>query len=89
LGFYLNYDAKFRAALQSHQGTMGVEFKWFKGGARKPRHAGHEVLRERFSHWTIRDSPLRTSVASGAKAERLIQILSQAHHLSLIVIMQS
>jgi uncharacterized protein with beta-barrel porin domain len=25
---YLNYDAKFRAALQSHQGTMGVEFRW-------------------------------------------------------------
>ena len=25
---YLNYDAKFRAALQSHQGTLGVEFKW-------------------------------------------------------------
>jgi uncharacterized protein with beta-barrel porin domain len=25
---YLNYDAKFRAAAQSHQGTFGVEFKW-------------------------------------------------------------
>ncbi len=25
---YLNYDAKFRAALQSHQGTLGVELKW-------------------------------------------------------------
>ena len=25
---YLNYDGKFRAALQSHQGTMGVEVKW-------------------------------------------------------------
>jgi uncharacterized protein with beta-barrel porin domain len=25
---YLTYDAKFRAALQSHQGTMGLEFKW-------------------------------------------------------------
>jgi uncharacterized protein with beta-barrel porin domain len=25
---YLNYDAKFRAAMQSHQGTVGVEFKW-------------------------------------------------------------
>jgi uncharacterized protein with beta-barrel porin domain len=25
---YLTYDAKFRAALQSHQGTLGVEFKW-------------------------------------------------------------
>jgi uncharacterized protein with beta-barrel porin domain len=25
---YLNYDGKFRAALQSHQGTVGVEFKW-------------------------------------------------------------
>jgi uncharacterized protein with beta-barrel porin domain len=25
---YLNYDAKFRSALQSHQGTLGVEFKW-------------------------------------------------------------
>ena len=25
---YLNYDAKFRAASQSHQGTVGVEFKW-------------------------------------------------------------
>jgi uncharacterized protein with beta-barrel porin domain len=25
---YLNYDAKFRAALQSHQGTFGVEYKW-------------------------------------------------------------
>jgi uncharacterized protein with beta-barrel porin domain len=25
---YLNYDAKFRAVLQSHQGTLGVELKW-------------------------------------------------------------
>ncbi|MGJ4946625.1 autotransporter outer membrane beta-barrel domain-containing protein [Bradyrhizobium sp. HKCCYLS1011] len=25
---YLNYDAKFRAALQSHQGTFGVEVSW-------------------------------------------------------------
>jgi uncharacterized protein with beta-barrel porin domain len=25
---YLNYDGKFRAALQSHQGTMGVELRW-------------------------------------------------------------
>jgi uncharacterized protein with beta-barrel porin domain len=25
---YINYDAKFRAAAQSHQGTFGVEFKW-------------------------------------------------------------
>jgi uncharacterized protein with beta-barrel porin domain len=25
---YLNYDAKYRAAMQSHQGTMGVELKW-------------------------------------------------------------
>jgi uncharacterized protein with beta-barrel porin domain len=25
---YVNYDAKFRAAMQSHQGTLGVEFKW-------------------------------------------------------------
>jgi outer membrane autotransporter protein len=25
---YLNYDAKFRATMQSHQGTLGVEFKW-------------------------------------------------------------
>lgn len=25
---YLNYDARFRAALQSHQGTLGIEFKW-------------------------------------------------------------
>jgi uncharacterized protein with beta-barrel porin domain len=25
---YLNYDGKFRAAMQSHQGTLGVEFKW-------------------------------------------------------------
>jgi uncharacterized protein with beta-barrel porin domain len=25
---YLNYDGKFRAALQSHQGTAGVEVKW-------------------------------------------------------------
>jgi uncharacterized protein with beta-barrel porin domain len=25
---YLNYDGKFRSAMQSHQGTFGVEFKW-------------------------------------------------------------
>ena len=25
---YANYDGKFRSALQSHQGTLGVEFKW-------------------------------------------------------------
>jgi len=25
---YLNYDGKFRAAFQSHQGTMGVELNW-------------------------------------------------------------
>jgi hypothetical protein len=25
---YLNYDGKFRAALQPHQGTVGVELKW-------------------------------------------------------------
>jgi uncharacterized protein with beta-barrel porin domain len=25
---YVNYDAKFRAAMQSHQGTFGVELKW-------------------------------------------------------------
>jgi uncharacterized protein with beta-barrel porin domain len=25
---YINYDAKFRAAMQSHQGTIGVELKW-------------------------------------------------------------
>jgi uncharacterized protein with beta-barrel porin domain len=25
---YLNYDGKFRAAMQSHQGTVGVEVKW-------------------------------------------------------------
>jgi uncharacterized protein with beta-barrel porin domain len=25
---YLNYDGKFRSALQSHQGTFGAEFKW-------------------------------------------------------------
>ncbi len=25
---YLNYDAKFRAAMQSHQGTVGFEVKW-------------------------------------------------------------
>jgi uncharacterized protein with beta-barrel porin domain len=25
---YLNYDGKFRSALQSHQATMGVELKW-------------------------------------------------------------
>jgi uncharacterized protein with beta-barrel porin domain len=25
---YINYDAKFRATMQSHQGTLGLEFKW-------------------------------------------------------------
>jgi uncharacterized protein with beta-barrel porin domain len=25
---YLNYDGKFRANLQSHQGTLGFEYKW-------------------------------------------------------------
>ena len=25
---YLNYDAKFRANLQSHQATLGFEYKW-------------------------------------------------------------
>jgi hypothetical protein len=25
---YLNYDGKFRADLQSHQGTLGVEYRW-------------------------------------------------------------
>jgi uncharacterized protein with beta-barrel porin domain len=25
---YLNYDGKFRSALQSHQGTVGLELKW-------------------------------------------------------------
>jgi uncharacterized protein with beta-barrel porin domain len=25
---YINYDARFRALAQSHQGTLGVEFKW-------------------------------------------------------------
>jgi uncharacterized protein with beta-barrel porin domain len=25
---YINYDGKFRAATQSHQGTLGVEYKW-------------------------------------------------------------
>ena len=25
---YFNYDAKFRAAMQSHQGTVGLELKW-------------------------------------------------------------
>ena len=28
LRVYANYDGKFRAAMQSHQGTLGVEFKW-------------------------------------------------------------
>ena len=28
LRVYANYDGKFRAAMQSHQGTVGVEFKW-------------------------------------------------------------
>jgi uncharacterized protein with beta-barrel porin domain len=26
--FYVNYDAKFRNLIQSHQGTVGVELKW-------------------------------------------------------------
>ena len=25
---YVNYDGKFRAAMQSHQGTLGIEWKW-------------------------------------------------------------
>ena len=25
---YINYDGKFRSAMQSHQGTLGAEFKW-------------------------------------------------------------
>jgi uncharacterized protein with beta-barrel porin domain len=25
---YINYDGKYRASMQSHQGTLGVEFKW-------------------------------------------------------------
>jgi uncharacterized protein with beta-barrel porin domain len=25
---YINYDGKYRAALQSHQGLLGVELKW-------------------------------------------------------------
>jgi uncharacterized protein with beta-barrel porin domain len=25
---YINYDGRYRAALQSHQGTLGVELKW-------------------------------------------------------------
>ena len=25
---YINYDGKYRAAMQSHQGTLGVELKW-------------------------------------------------------------
>ncbi|HEY3792154.1 MAG TPA: autotransporter outer membrane beta-barrel domain-containing protein [Bradyrhizobium sp.] len=25
---YVNYDGKFRAAMQQHQGTLGVEYKW-------------------------------------------------------------
>jgi len=25
---YINYDAKYRAAMQSHQGTLGLELKW-------------------------------------------------------------
>jgi len=28
LRLYANYDGRFRAALQSHQGTLGVEVKW-------------------------------------------------------------
>jgi uncharacterized protein with beta-barrel porin domain len=26
--FYVNYDAKFRNLIQSHQGTLGLELKW-------------------------------------------------------------
>ena len=25
---YVNYDGKYRAAMQSHQGTLGLELKW-------------------------------------------------------------
>jgi uncharacterized protein with beta-barrel porin domain len=25
---YVNYDGKIRAAMQQHQGTAGVEYKW-------------------------------------------------------------
>ncbi|QWG20516.1 autotransporter outer membrane beta-barrel domain-containing protein [Bradyrhizobium sediminis] len=25
---YINYDGKYRASMQSHQGTLGVEFRW-------------------------------------------------------------
>jgi hypothetical protein len=25
---YLNYDGKFRSALQSHQATAGIEVRW-------------------------------------------------------------
>ena len=25
---YVNYDAKLRAAMQSHQGTLGLELRW-------------------------------------------------------------
>jgi uncharacterized protein with beta-barrel porin domain len=25
---YINYDGKFRSAMQSHQGTVGAELKW-------------------------------------------------------------
>lgn len=25
---YINYDGKFRSSMQSHQGTLGIEFKW-------------------------------------------------------------
>ena len=28
LRVYANYDGKFRAAMQSHQGTLGIELKW-------------------------------------------------------------
>jgi len=27
---YLNYDGKFRSALQSHQGTAGIEVRWWR-----------------------------------------------------------
>src|SRR5258708_18525277 len=32
---YINYDAKFRAAMQSHQGTLGVELQWYRRNARR------------------------------------------------------
>ncbi len=33
LRVYLNCDAKFRAALQSYQGTLGVEVRWSRRAA--------------------------------------------------------